>query len=163
MKTLSKDISTVSPQLRTRHISPAAAGARRASCARTRSRSTSRGLASAAIDVSDGFAQDLGHGEAGVFYSMLLAANAAGALTGGIVLESFGLLQARARTAFILVIVWCLCISGFAASQIYALSVILMFVAGFVNLAFSSMSQTLVQLNAPDRSRGRIKIGRAHV
>ena len=32
----------------------------------------------------------------------------------------------------------------------------LMFVAGFVNLAFSSMSQTLVQLNAPDRSRGRI-------
>lgn len=102
------------------------------------------------------FAQDLGHGEAGVYYSMLLAANAAGALTGGILLESFGLLQARAKAAFILVILWCLCIAGFAASSIYVLSVALMFVAGFVNLAFSSMSQTLVQLNAPDRSRGRM-------
>lgn len=102
------------------------------------------------------FALDLGHGEAGIFYSMLLAANAAGALTGGIVLESFGLLQARARTAFILVILWCICIAGFAASAIYALSVALMFVAGFVNLAYSSMSQTLVQLHAPDQSRGRM-------
>lgn len=102
------------------------------------------------------FAQDLGHGEAGLYYSMLLAANAAGSLTGGIVLESFGLLQARPKAAFVLVLLWCLCIGGFAASPIYLASLALMFAAGFVNLAFSSMSQTLVQLNAPDRSRGRI-------
>lgn len=102
------------------------------------------------------FAQDLGHGEAGVYYSMLLAANAAGSLTGGIVLESFGLLQARPKAAFVLVVLWCLCIGGFAASPAYVVSLALMFAAGFVNLAFSSMSQTLVQLNAPDRSRGRI-------
>jgi MFS family permease len=102
------------------------------------------------------FALDLGHGEAGFFYSMLLAANAAGALTGGILLESFGILQAKARTAFILVIIWCICIAGFAASTAYALSVTMMFIAGFVNLAYSSMSQTLVQLNAPDQARGRM-------
>jgi MFS family permease len=102
------------------------------------------------------FAQDLGHGEAGLYYSMLLAANAAGSLTGGIVLESFGLLQARPKAAFVLVILWCLCIGGFAASPIYVASLALMFAAGFINLAFSSMSQTLVQLHAPDQSRGRM-------
>jgi MFS family permease len=102
------------------------------------------------------FAQDLGHGDAGFHYSMLLAANAAGALAGGVLLESFGLMQARPRTAFILVALWCICIGGFATSTVYALSVALMFAAGVCNLAFSSMSQTLVQLHAPDASRGRM-------
>jgi MFS family permease len=102
------------------------------------------------------FAHDLGHGEAGMYYSMLLAANAAGALAGGVLLESFGLMQARPRTAFVLVMLWCLCIGGFAVSTIYALSIMLMFAAGVFNLAFSAMSQTLVQLNAPDHSRGRM-------
>ena len=36
------------------------------------------------------FAADLGHGDADVYYSMLLAANAAGALTAGMILESRG-------------------------------------------------------------------------
>ncbi|MGE5540310.1 MAG: MFS transporter [Gemmatimonas sp.] len=102
------------------------------------------------------FAHDLGHGDAGMYYSMLLAANAAGALVGGALLETFGLLQARPRSAFVLVVLWCVCIGGFAVSNIYALSVALMFAAGVCNLAFSSMSQTLVQLNAPDHSRGRV-------
>jgi MFS family permease len=102
------------------------------------------------------FAHDLGHGDAGMYYSMLLAANAAGALAGGVLLESFGLLQARPRTAFVLVALWCVCIGGFAASTVYALSVAMMFAAGVFNLAFSSMSQTLVQLHAPDHSRGRV-------
>lgn len=31
-----------------------------------------------------------------------------------------------------------------------------LFVAGFVELAFSSMAMTLVQLNAPDQVRGRV-------
>jgi MFS family permease len=102
------------------------------------------------------FAHDLGHGDPGLHYSMLLAANAAGALAGGTLLESFGLLEARPRSAFILVMLWSACIAGFAVSNVYALSVLLMFGAGVFNLAFSSMSQTLVQLNAPEHSRGRI-------
>ena len=45
-----------------------------------------------------GYAQDLGHGGAGLFYGLLLAADAAGALTGGIVLEGSGWLsRGRAR------------------------------------------------------------------
>ena len=102
------------------------------------------------------FAHDLGHGDPGMYYSMLLAANAAGALAGGTLLETFGLLEARPRSAFVLVVLWCVCIGGFAVSDIYVLSVLLMFGAGVFNLAFSSMSQTLVQLNAPDHSRGRM-------
>ncbi len=43
-----------------------------------------------------GFAQDLGHGDPGVSYSMLLAADAAGALVAGIVLEGRALLVPKA-------------------------------------------------------------------
>jgi hypothetical protein len=42
-----------------------------------------------------GFATDLGHGDPGISYSMLLAADAAGALTAGIALETFGLLRPK--------------------------------------------------------------------
>ena len=52
-----------------------------------------------------GFAINLGVGEAG--YSVLLAANGAGAFVSGILLESRGFLQARARTAIVLALLWC--------------------------------------------------------
>ena len=48
------------------------------------------------------FATDLGHGDPGVAYSMLLAADAAGALLAGFVLEGSALLKANARTALLL-------------------------------------------------------------
>jgi MFS family permease len=102
------------------------------------------------------FAADLGHDHADFHYSVLLAANAAGALAGGLLLETFGLLQARPRLAMVLVVIWCLCIGGFAVSDIYALSLALLFAAGFLNLAFSAMAQTLVQLHAPNHIRGRV-------
>ena len=102
------------------------------------------------------FADDLGHGNAGIYYSMLLAANAAGALIAVIVLESRGLLQARPVTAFVLVMLWCCAIGGFTASTVYPLALGLLFVAGFLDLSFNSMTQTLVQLNAPPEIRGRV-------
>src|SRR5262249_46031223 len=89
------------------------------------------------------FAADLGHGDADVEYSMLLAANAAGALSAGLILEWRGILQANPKAAFLLVLVWCLCIGGFALSNIYVLSLVLLYVAGFLNLGYSAMSQTL--------------------
>jgi hypothetical protein len=46
-----------------------------------------------------GFANDLGHGDPGVSYSVPLAADAAGGLLAGVVLEGRGLLQPRPRTA----------------------------------------------------------------
>ena len=103
-----------------------------------------------------GFAQDLGHGDPGVAYSMLLAADAAGALIAGIVLESSGWLRANARTALMLAVVWCIALASFALIRSYALALPLLFVAGFFELSFSSMAQTLVQLNAPAEMRGRV-------
>jgi MFS family permease len=102
------------------------------------------------------FAADLGHGHADYHYSMLLAANAAGALAAGLLLETYGLLQAQPKLAVVLVILWAVCLGGFAVSDIYALSIALLVAAGFLNLAFSAMAQTLVQLHAPVHIRGRV-------
>ena len=102
------------------------------------------------------YAHDLGTDDAGMQYSVLLGANAAGALAGGLILESRGLLQPRPQTAIAFTLLWCLAIGGFAAATDYSLAVALMFVAGFVNLASGAMSQTLVQVHAPERLRGRL-------
>jgi MFS family permease len=102
------------------------------------------------------FALDLGHGRANFSYSMLLAADAAGGLAGGLLLETRGLLQPRARTAYILAMIWCCALIGFARANIYALALTLLFAAGFAELAFNSMAQALVQINAPAEMRGRV-------
>ena len=102
------------------------------------------------------FSYDLGHGDAGLYYSMLLTANAAGGFIAGILLESRGLLPMRARTSIFLVMLWCGAIAGFAAAASYPLALALLFVAGFFNLAYNSMAQTLVQLQAPEEIRGRV-------
>jgi MFS family permease len=103
-----------------------------------------------------GFARMLGHGDPGVAYSVLLAADAAGALLAGFVLESRGLLHARPATAFLLAGLWCVSLASFALSTHYVLAIALLFSAGFLELAFGAMSQTLVQLNAPAELRGRV-------
>ncbi len=103
-----------------------------------------------------GFAQDLGHRDADFSYSMLLLADAAGALTAGFILESRGLLMPSTRTALVLAMLWCCSLVGFALSQWYVVSLALLFVAGFVELSCNSMTQTLVQLAAPAAIRGRV-------
>ena len=103
-----------------------------------------------------GFAVDLGHARVDLSYSLLLGADAAGALFAGLLLESRGLLVARSRSAYVLALLWCAALGGFALSRSYALALPLLFVAGFVELAFSAMAQTLVQLEAPPAQRGRV-------
>ena len=103
-----------------------------------------------------GFAQDLGHGDPGLTYSLLLAADAGGALLAGLALESRGLLRPRPRTAFALAMVWGLALAGFALTDVYLFALLLLFTAGFVELAFGAMAQTLVQLRAPAAIRGRV-------
>jgi MFS family permease len=87
---------------------------------------------------------------------MLLAADAAGALTAGIALETFGLLRPDPRTALILATLWAIALGSFAIVSLYPLALILLLAAGFLELSFNSMSQTLVQLHAPAEKRGRI-------
>ena len=102
------------------------------------------------------FANDLGHGDPGVSYSMLLAADAAGAMVAGFALEGRGLLPAKARTAIILAILWCGALTGFALASSYPLALALLFAAGFFELSFNAMAQTLVQVHAPADMRGRV-------
>jgi len=103
-----------------------------------------------------GFAHDLGHGDPGVAYSMLLAADAAGALTAGIALETIAALSVVPATAFFLAAIWCVALGGFALTGSYPLALACLFVAGFCELSFSSIAQTIVQLQAPAEMRGRV-------
>jgi MFS family permease len=102
------------------------------------------------------FAHDLGHGEAGWHYSMLIAAHALGALVAAVTMESRGMVLARPVVAVRLAMVWCCVMIAFAFSESYPLSVVLLFAAGLIDLAFISMAQTLVQLEAPAEIRGRV-------
>ncbi len=103
-----------------------------------------------------GFAEDLGHGDPGVAYSMLLAADALGALCGGVVLELGHLLRPRSRSALLLGMGWAFALGAFALVSSYPLALALLFVAGFLELSLSSMAQALVQLSAPPAIRGRV-------
>jgi len=103
-----------------------------------------------------GFAHDLGTDNSGMGYSLLLGANAAGAFFGGLLLETTGLLRPGARSAIVCALLWCLTIIGFAAAPSYPVAVALLVLAGVLNLAFLSMAQALVQLEAPPDRRGRI-------
>jgi hypothetical protein len=51
---------------------------------------------------------------------------------------------------------WCIAISAFAVAPTYPLALLSLFVAGFLELSFNSMAQSLVQLNAPASVRGRV-------
>jgi MFS family permease len=103
-----------------------------------------------------GFAADLGHGDPGVSYSLFLAADAAGGLLAGLALEAGGLLPPRPRTAILLAMSWGVALAVFALSRSYALALIFLFTAGFLELSFNAMAQSLVQLNAPLDMRGRV-------
>jgi MFS family permease len=102
------------------------------------------------------FASDLGHERADFTYSLLLAADAAGGLLGGVILETRGWLKPRARTAFVLALIWCIALIGFARAGGYVLALSLLCIAGFMELSFNSMAQALVQLHAPGEIRGRV-------
>lgn len=102
------------------------------------------------------FAYDLGYGDGGLTYGLLLAADACGALFAGLLLESLGLLRPQARSALTLAMLWCFFIAAFSASTSYPIALALLFAVGFVELSFNSMAQTLVQLRAPQEIRGRV-------
>ena len=51
---------------------------------------------------------------------------------------------------------WCCAIAGFAVAGSYVVAFALLFAAGFLQLAFAAMGQTLVQIHAPAEIRGRV-------
>ena len=50
----------------------------------------------------------------------------------------------------------CAALMVFALSRSYPLALCFLFAAGFLELSFNAMAQSLVQLNAPLDSRGRV-------
>ena len=102
------------------------------------------------------YAHHLGADEAGAWYSLLLAANAVGAIIGAVLLESAPFIRLSARTAIGCAAVWGVLMALFPAAQSYPAAVILLVLAGTFNIAFTSMAQTIIQLLAPPHLRGRM-------
>ncbi len=101
------------------------------------------------------FARDFGFDNEGLRYTLLLTANAAGAISAGILLESRITLPSTSRTAILLAMLWCVCIVGFASAHNYIVGITLLFFAGFSDLTFNSIARTLAQLYSPAELRGR--------
>jgi MFS family permease len=102
------------------------------------------------------YAHHHGSEEADVWYSVLFAANAAGAVIGALLLESFTILRGGSRAAIACAAVWGAVMALFPLVHSYAAAVTLLVVAGVFNIAFTSMAQALVQILAPPRLRGRV-------
>jgi MFS family permease len=102
------------------------------------------------------YAHDLGADDHGAWYSVLLAANAAGGLIGVILLETATFVQPGIRFTMGCAAAWGVTMALFAMAGSYRLAVTLLIFAGLFNVAYTSMAQTLVQLLAPPRLRGRI-------
>ena len=102
------------------------------------------------------YAHHLGTDDAGTWYSVLLAGNAAGAVLGAVLLESVRVLRPSARAAIGFAIAWSITIGLFPWAPQYAPAVALLVLAGVFNIAFTSMAQTLVQILAPPDVRGSV-------
>jgi MFS family permease len=100
------------------------------------------------------YAHHLGADEAGAWYSVLLAANAVGAIIGAVLLESSTFVTLSARAAILCAVVWGVLMAIFPAAQNYPVAVLVLVLAGIFNVAFTSMAQTIVQLLAPPHLRG---------
>lgn len=104
-----------------------------------------------------GFATNLGGIEPGLSYSLLLAADAAGALFAGIALEAgMRAIRVTPRIAMGFALGWAAALGCFALTRNYPLALFCLFAAGFCELSFSSMNQTIVQMKAPDTIRGKV-------
>ena len=102
------------------------------------------------------YASYLGADTTGTRYTVLLAADAAGAVIGVLLLESANFSRPSVRTAIASAGLWGLTMGLFPLTQNYPMAVALLVLAGVFNITFQSMAQTLVQLLAPPTIRGRV-------
>jgi MFS family permease len=100
------------------------------------------------------YAHLLGADDTGARYSILLAANAAGAILGVLLLEGSHFVRPNARTAIVCAGLWGVAMALFSIAENYTLAVALLVLAGVFSITFTSMAQTLVQMLAPAAVRG---------
>jgi len=102
------------------------------------------------------FAESFLEDDAGLAYTILLLAGAVGAICGGLLLEILpNASPTPGRSAF-LAICWTVTMLLFAAAPFYGLALLALFLSGVFLIGFTSMAQSLVQLEAPVESRGRL-------
>ena len=102
------------------------------------------------------YAQYLGAGNAGTAYGVLLFANGAGGVLGGVLLEATGRIKPSVPAAVVSTLIYGVTSLFFAITGSYLFAVALLFVGGVANLASMSIGQTIVQLRATPEDRGRI-------
>src|SRR5262245_65920723 len=101
------------------------------------------------------YAAHLGPDDAGTRYSLRLAANAVGAITGAVLLESAPFIRLSARTAIGCAAVWGVLMALFPVTASYPTAVIILVLAGSFNIAFTSLAQANIQPPAPPHRSGR--------
>ncbi|MFC9439014.1 MFS transporter [Nocardia sp. NPDC057030] len=102
------------------------------------------------------FAHDLGAGDAGLTYGVLLFANGVGGVIGGVLLEATGRIRPTVTAAVVSTAIYGLTSLCFAATTSYPFAVVMLVISGIANLASMSIGQTVVQLLAPAADRGRV-------
>lgn len=102
------------------------------------------------------FANDLGAGDAGTAYGVLLFAAGAGGVLGGLVLEATGWIRGSVPVAVAATVVYGATTLVFALTADYRIAVAMLVLSGVANLVATSTAQTVVQLRAPAAERGRV-------
>jgi len=102
------------------------------------------------------FAARLGAGSSGdLTYGVLLFAMGFGGVVGGFLLEATGVIRPTLRAAVLSTVVFGGAILAFALTGSYALAIVALVVAGAGEIASLSITQSVVQLEAPAGERGR--------
>lgn len=102
------------------------------------------------------FAHDLGAVSAGAMYGVLLFANGAGGVLGGLLLEVARRIKPTVNSAVVSTAVYAMTSLLFASVHNYVFAVVFLLLGGIANLASMSIGQTVVQLLAPAADRGRV-------
>lgn len=102
------------------------------------------------------FAERLGAGTAGLAYGALLFANGIGGVVGGFLLEATGAIRPTVRAAVTSTVLFATCIAVFAATLSLPLAIVALTLGGVANLAATSVTQSIVLLEAPVDERGRV-------
>ena len=101
------------------------------------------------------FAKSLGESD-GLLYTLLLLAAGFGAIAGGLVQETVRSLAPTPRKAVLATALWALSVIAFAAAPNYVIALVTLFIVGALSISFTSMSQALVQIEAPEQSRATL-------
>ena len=101
------------------------------------------------------FARDILHGGLKGM-AKLMTSVGAGALIGAIVISSLGDYKAKGKLLIVGNVIFCAFLVLFSYSRSLRLSMALLVVAGFGIMLNMAMTNTMIQVSAPDHLRGRI-------